>query len=82
MVPFLDLTRQYKGIEDEILSSAAERIYEKGHFILGEEVSAFEKEFSHCCGVRCGVGMGSGTDALYLVSYPYSLSEGFSEIEI
>lgn len=77
MVPVLDLTRQYKRIKNEILS-ATERIYEKGHFILGEEVSAFEEEFSHYCGVRYGVGVGSGTRALYLVSYPYSLSEGFS----
>ena len=65
MVPFLDLTRQYKRIKEEILS-ATQRVYEKGHFILGEEVSAFEKEFSHYCGVRYGVGVGSGTDALYL----------------
>jgi dTDP-4-amino-4,6-dideoxygalactose transaminase len=80
VVPFLDLTRQYRRIKDDILS-ATERIYEKGHFILGEEVSAFEKEFSYYCGVRCGVGVGSGTDALYVVSYSYSLSEGFWGIE-
>ncbi len=65
MVPFVDLKRQYKGIEKEILS-ATRRVFEKGRFILGEEVSAFEKEFAHYCGVRYGVGVGSGTDALYL----------------
>src|SRR5512136_2541999 len=65
MVPFLNLTRQYKKIKEEILS-ATRRVYEKGRFILGEEVSTFEKEFSHYCGVRYGVGVGSGTDALYL----------------
>jgi dTDP-4-amino-4,6-dideoxygalactose transaminase len=65
MVPFLDLTRQYKVIEEEVLS-ATKRVYEKGHFILGEEVSNFENEFAHYCGVRYGVGVGSGTDAIYL----------------
>lgn len=65
MVPFVDLTRQFKEIEDEIIS-AARRVFEKGRFILGEEVSAFEEEFSHYCGVRYGVGVNSGTDALYL----------------
>jgi dTDP-4-amino-4,6-dideoxygalactose transaminase len=65
VVPFLDLTRQYKRIKGEILS-ATQRVYEKGRFILGEEVSAFEEEFSDYCGVRYGVGVGSGTDALYL----------------
>jgi dTDP-4-amino-4,6-dideoxygalactose transaminase len=75
MVPFLDLTRQYGRIKGEILS-ATRRVYEKGHFILGEEVSAFEEEFSHYCGVRHGVGVGSGTDALYLALKAAGIGEG------
>jgi dTDP-4-amino-4,6-dideoxygalactose transaminase len=75
VVPFLDLTRQYKRIKKEILS-ATQRVYEKGRFILGEEVSAFEKEFSHYCGVRYGVGVGSGTDALYLSLKATGIGEG------
>jgi len=75
VVPFLDLTRQYKRIKGEILS-ATQRVYEKGCFILGEEVSAFEKEFSHYCGVRYGVGVGSGTDALYLALKAAGIGEG------
>ncbi len=65
MVPFLDLTRQYRQIKGEIIL-ATRRVFERGRFILGEEVSTFEKEFSHYCGVRYGAGVGSGTDALYL----------------
>jgi len=75
MVPFLDLTRQYKGIKDEILS-ATQRVYERGRFILGDEVSAFEKEFSHYCGVRFGVGVGSGTDAIYLALEAAGVGKG------
>ncbi|MGZ3514807.1 MAG: DegT/DnrJ/EryC1/StrS family aminotransferase [Thermodesulfobacteriota bacterium] len=75
MVPFFDLTRQYKKIKSEILS-ATQRVYEKGRFILGEEVSVFEKEFSHYCGVRYGVGVGSGTDALYLALKAAGIGEG------
>jgi dTDP-4-amino-4,6-dideoxygalactose transaminase len=75
MVPFLDLARQYKRIKDEILS-ATRGVYEKGHFILGEEVYAFEKEFSHYCGVRYGIGVGSGTDALYLALKAAGIGEG------
>jgi dTDP-4-amino-4,6-dideoxygalactose transaminase len=75
MVPFFDLTRQYQGIKSEILS-ATQRVYEKGRFILGEEVSAFEREFSHYCGVRYGVGVGSGTDALYLALKAAGIGEG------
>ena len=75
MVPFLDLTRQYRKIKKEIFS-ATQRVYEKGRFILGEEVSNFEKEFSHYCGVRYGVGVGSGTDALYLALKTAGIGEG------
>lgn len=81
MVPFLDLTRQYKKIKGEILS-ATQRVYEKGRFILGEEVSAFEKEFSHYCGVRYGVGVGSGTDALYLALKAAGIGEGDEVITV
>ena len=81
MVPFIDLKRQYKEIEGEILS-ATQRVYEKGRFILGEEVSAFEKEFSHYCGVRYGVGVGSGTDALYLALKAAGIGEGDEVITV
>ena len=75
MVPFIDLTRQYKAIEEEILS-ATKRVFEKGRFILGEEVSAFEEEFARYCGVRYGVGVNSGTDALYLALRAAGIGEG------
>ena len=75
MVPFFDLIRQYKKIKGEILS-ATQRVYEKGRFILGEEVSAFEKEFSHYCGGQYGVGVGSGTDALFLALKAAGIGEG------
>jgi dTDP-4-amino-4,6-dideoxygalactose transaminase len=81
MVPFIDLTRQYKRIEEKILS-ATKKVYEKGHFILGEEVSAFEEEFSHYCGVRYGVGVDSGTDALYLALKAAGIGEGDEVITV
>ena len=75
MVPFVDLNRQYKVIKGEVLS-ATRRVFERGRFILGEEVSTFEKEFSHYCGVRYGTGVGSGTDALYLALKAAGIGEG------
>jgi dTDP-4-amino-4,6-dideoxygalactose transaminase len=68
-------------MKGEILS-ATQRIYEKGHFILGAEVSAFEKEFSHYCGVRYGVGVGSGTDALYLALKATGIGQGDEVITV
>ena len=75
MVPFLDLTRQYEKIKGEIIL-ATHKVFERGRFILGEEVSAFEEEFSHYCGVRYGTGVGSGTDALYLALKTAGIGEG------
>lgn len=75
MVPFFDLTRQYQQIKREIIL-ATRRVFERGRFILGEEVSTFEKEFSHYCGVRFGTGVGSGTDALYLALKAAGIGEG------
>jgi len=81
MVPFLDLTRQYKRIEEEILS-VQRRVLEKGQFILGEEVSTFEEEFSRYCGVRFGVGVDSGTNALYLALKAAGIGEGDEVITV
>ncbi len=81
MIPFIDLTRQYKEIENEILS-ATKKVYEKGRFILGEEVSAFEEEFSRYCGVRFGVGVDSGTNALYLALKAAGIGEGDEVITV
>ena len=39
---------------------------ERGWFILGENVSRFEREFADYCGVRHCVGVASGLDALVL----------------
>ena len=75
MVPFIDLTRQYETIKEELLS-ATRRVYERGRFILGEEVSAFEGEFARYCGVRYGIGVGSGTDALSLALRAAGVGEG------
>jgi dTDP-4-amino-4,6-dideoxygalactose transaminase len=81
MIPFIDLTRQYRGIEQEILS-ATQRVYERGRFVLGEEVSAFEEEFARYCGVRYGVGVGSGTDALTLSLKASGIGEGDEVITV
>ncbi len=75
VVPFIDLKRQYERIKDEILS-ATMQVYDRGQFILSDEVSAFEEEFARYCGVRYGVGVGSGTDALALALKAAGIGEG------
>lgn len=64
-IKFGDLKREYRTIEKEI-DSVIKKILTKGQFILGEELEKFEKEFSEYCGVRFGVGVANGTEAIAL----------------
>lgn len=45
---------------------AIARVIEGGSYILGREVAGFEQEFSAFIGVRHGIGVASGTDAIIL----------------
>lgn len=64
-IPFFDPKRQYASIKSEI-NNAIQSVFEKGQFILGENVSKFEQEFANYCGAKFAVGVGSGTEALHL----------------
>jgi dTDP-4-amino-4,6-dideoxygalactose transaminase len=56
---------QYVARKREI-DDALSRVLDKGCYVLGEEVRAFESEFASYIGVKHGVGVGSGTEALHL----------------
>jgi dTDP-4-amino-4,6-dideoxygalactose transaminase len=64
-VPFLDLKAQLASIRPEI-DAAVQGVLDSAHFILGEDVTAFEQEFAAFCGVRECVGVDSGISALEL----------------
>lgn len=64
-VPLCDLTRAAREVENDLIA-AASRVIKSGQFILGGEVSAFEAEVAEYLGVRHIVGVGNGTDALWL----------------
>lgn len=74
-VDFFTLTRQYEGIKDEI-KKAMEKVIESGQFIFGEDARLFEEEFSKYCGVKYGIGVNSGTAALFLACCACGIKEG------
>jgi len=74
-VPTLDLKRQYAAYKKEI-DEAVKAVLEKGNFILGEEVSVLEKEFSVYCGCECAVAVASGTDAIELTLRAMGIGSG------
>jgi len=64
-VPQMDLSAQYAAIGGEI-RDAVTRVLESQQFVLGKEGAALEQEIAALCGVRYGIGVASGTDALIL----------------
>ena len=53
----------YLAHKDEI-DTALQNVLDSGYYILGREVDTFEKEFAAYIGVKFGVGVASGTDAI------------------
>lgn len=74
-VPFVDLFREHKIIEKEIIKKF-KKILKNSDFILGEELFLFEKEFAEYSGARFAVGVSSGTDALYLSLLALGVGKG------
>ncbi len=75
----LDLSRQYASIRTEILAAVA-RVCDSQHYILGEEVTAFEREFAALCATADCVGCASGTDGLWLALAAAGIGPGDSVI--
>ena len=81
MIPVFELKGQYNAIKDEV-NEAVARVLESGWFILGQEVEAFEEEFSAYCGLSHGIGVGSGTEALHLALMACGVGPGDEVITV
>jgi len=64
-VPILDLAAELREVGAEV-RAALERVLASGHFILGPEGAALEREIAALLGVPHAVACNSGTDALHL----------------
>lgn len=75
MIQFLSLKDINKQYQSE-LKEAASRVIDSGWYVLGEEVSSFEKEFAAYCGVKHCIGVSNGLDALKLILKAYGYGPG------
>lgn len=57
--------KEYEAEREDILD-AVEQVFRSGRLILGESVRSFEAEFAAYCGVKYGVGVDNGTNAITL----------------
>ncbi len=80
-VPFVDLSSQYVSIKDEI-DRAISDVIEKSAFVGGPFVHAFEAAFARFCGVKHCVGVGNGTDALFIALRALGIGRGDEVITV
>jgi dTDP-4-amino-4,6-dideoxygalactose transaminase len=80
-VPFLDLKAQYESIKDEV-AVAIQQVLDKTAFAGGPSVAQFEKEFAAFCKTRYCIGVGSGTEALWLALLGLGVGQGDEVITV
>ena len=70
---FSDYTKIFKEIA---------KVVKRGDYTLGQEVDKFEKNFSKRTGAKFVIGVGNGTDALYLSLKALDIKEGDEVITV
>ncbi len=80
-VPFLDLKAQYESIKEEI-NEAVQKVLDSCAFAGGPFVDRFEKEFAKFCRCEHAIGIGSGTEALWLVLLAMGVGPGDEVITV
>jgi dTDP-4-amino-4,6-dideoxygalactose transaminase len=80
-VPFVDLKAQYESIKPEI-DAAISDVINQTAFVGGPFLASFEKAFADFCNVRNCIGVGNGTDALYLAVRALGIGPGDEVITV
>jgi dTDP-4-amino-4,6-dideoxygalactose transaminase len=74
-VPFYGHVRQYQSIKDEIEAKMQEVIL-SGQYVQGPMLKKFEEELASYAGSKFAIGVGNGTDALWLTFLALGLGPG------
>ncbi len=74
-IPILDLHTQYRAIQ-HMMEESVKKVMASGHYVLGPEVDAFEKEFAFFLKSNHVIGVNSGTDALTLAIKALGIGPG------
>src|SRR6266567_505031 len=80
-VPFLDLSAQHQALREEI-NAAIQEVIDCSAFAGGPFVAAFEEDFAAFCESKFSIGVGSGTEALWLVLLALGVGEGDEVITV
>jgi dTDP-4-amino-4,6-dideoxygalactose transaminase len=74
-VPFYGHVRQYHNIKAEIDANMHE-VLESGNYVLGPMLKRFEQELAQFHGTKHAIGVGNGTDALWLTFKALGIGPG------
>jgi len=74
-IPFVDLKAQYLSIKEEIDQAISNVIHDSA-FIGGKYTKIFEENFANYIGVKYCIGVGNGTDALYIALKALGITKG------
>ena len=74
-VAFYGHVRQYHNIKREIDANLHE-VLESGQYVMGPMLKRFEKELADFHGMKYAIGVGNGTDALWLTFKALGIGEG------
>jgi dTDP-4-amino-4,6-dideoxygalactose transaminase len=74
-VPFYGHVKQYHNIKSEIDANIHE-VLESGQYVMGPMLKRFEKELADYHGMKYAVGVGNGTDALWLTFMALGIGPG------
>jgi len=80
-IPLVGLYDQYQIIKPEI-DEAIQGIINRSAFVGGEDVRRFEEEFAEYCEAKTCVGVGNGTDAIYLTLRAMGVGDGDEVITV
>ena len=80
-VPFLDLKAHHAPLRAEIDLAIGE-VIDSGAFAGGPFVAQFENQFAAFCGTRHAIGVGNGTDALWLALLACGVGPGDEVITV
>jgi dTDP-3-amino-3,4,6-trideoxy-alpha-D-glucose transaminase len=72
-IPFMSLVPRADAPD---VRAAIDRVIERGWFVLGPEVEAFEQEFAAASGASHAIGVGTGTDAIALILRALDIGAG------
>ena len=80
-IPYVDLAAQHRAIKPELMEAVG-AVFDRGDFILGDEVEAFEARFAELCQAPHAVALNSGTDALVLALRALGIGPGDEVITV